>query len=912
MRMSDTNRRVLFYRASMLFLPLALVLILGATFLGRSECARIRNEYFQKEQHSARTVKYLLEKKFWDIRSDLLYLASHCQRLIGGSTTSWDTIVRENWIEFSKNKQNYDQLRYLDSTGMERIRINYKLDQPIAVPDEKLQNKGKRYYFTDSIAVPAGEVFVSPFDLNMEKGAVEIPYKPMIRFGTPIAGEDGEKEGIVLLNYYGQDLLNLLDGLSSEGERGIWLLNADGFWLYGSSAEDEWGFMLDRDDLSLAARYPKSWKAINQQINGHFMDENGLWAFETVRPLFKNAITSTGSSEAFMPSEGELAANDYFWKLTCFQPKSDYLASIRTPVIKISSITLVLLLLIFLVCYFLVRLQIQEELRRETERVNQDQELSRQRQQSLLHIFELQFDSVQQFLDDVLYEVLKLTKSELGYLYFYDEKDDTVTCHSCCQTLSELCKEDEDDDCNPRKALFGGNVLEKRVPVLENNSPPSSGPIQVLRYMCVPLVENDSIVAVVGVANRKDSYNELLLKNVILMLQTTNNVLQGYEYKQDLISAKEIAEDASQAKSDFLANMSHEIRTPMNAIIGMSYLALRSGPTAELHNYLSKIKEASDNLLGIINDILDFSKIEAGAMLLDNIPFDLSDTIRQVTDLFQETSKKKGLNLQVNIADDVPGQLRGDPLRLRQVFTNFVSNAIKFTKHGSVTITVRKEEGDSLFFSVQDTGIGMTPEQVENIFEAFRQVDMSRTRQYGGTGLGLSICQRLIRLMGGEIKVKSNTGKGSNFYFRICLQAVTQPETTNAETDFPTLPNLSGMRVLIVEDNEINREIMVSLLEEVSVASIIAENGQQALEQLDKYSVDAVLMDIQMPVMGGYEATMKIREDERFADLPIIAMTANAMDSDKKKAREAGMNDHISKPINPPDLHKSLMHWFFR
>ncbi|MBL4682290.1 MAG: response regulator [Pseudomonadales bacterium] len=372
------------------------------------------------------------------------------------------------------------------------------------------------------------------------------------------------------------------------------------------------------------------------------------------------------------------------------------------------------------------------------------------------------------------------------------------------------------------------------------------------------------------------------------------------------------ADSKADTRSEFLANMSHEIRTPMNAIMGFSELALRENCSKEeKHFYLEQIGHSSANLLGILNLVLDLSKIEAGKLQIETVEFNLGDLIENLAAQFRPILKNKNFKLHVVMNITLPTNLIGDSLRIRQVLTNLLSNAIKFTEHGSVTMQVDIANGSELIVIVEDTGLGISKSQIKDLFEPFSQADTSTTRIFGGTGLGLSIVKQLLELMGGTINVTSTPAVGTKFTVTIPVKIVKQivqiaplPLKNQDQNN-----QLENCRVLLVEDNSINQLLATTILKKAGMPCTIAENGKEAVDAIQKGEFDIVLMDIQMPVMDGLEATRQIRQIHKNHSLPIIGLTANAMEQDRQACMDVGMNDFIAKPFKTQLLFETIRKW---
>jgi PAS domain S-box-containing protein len=769
----------------------------------------------------------------------------------------------------SRYSQDYDQVRFLDESGRERVRVDYGGH---IVPAAELQRKADRPYFREALALPAGQIYLSAFDLNVENGVVERPFKPMLRFAAPVFDAAGRRRGVVVINYLGARILDRFSLLAPLYRDRLRLLNDRGYWLRDAHAEDEWGFMLPaRAGRTLAATAPAVWEQITAHANGESRGLGGLFTWRKVTPAKAVSLTDQpvrAADESLVIASDVAAAT---WNQAFFPLRLRF------------TIFAVALLLLTTAGSFLFHLR-----KRAVQRLG----AAHRRNTALIRAANIAV--VATTLDGVITDCNPMAERLFGWSASELIGRRTLAVFSDAEQLEARAEE--------LSAEFG-RIIAPGFDVFALKA------------------RRDGVEERAWIGVRKDGHRLPLWLSTSLLRDSLGRVA-GYlgvisdmtahkQAEQTLREASVAAEESVRLKARFLANMSHEIRTPMNGIIGMTELLLDTTLTDDQRMFADTVRTSADSLLTIINDILDFSKIEAGRLTVEAQPFDLVEPVETCLAIMAERAGAKGLELAYRADGKVPERLVGDSGRIGQVLLNLVGNAIKFTADGEVIVSVtmlsQEDRRARLRFAVRDTGLGISAEQRAKLFQPFVQVDIDTTRKFGGTGLGLAISKQLIGLMHGEIGLESELDKGSTFWFTLELPIADAESKTGLHP-----AKLAGRRALVVDDNKTNREILRRQLAAWNIDSTTVSDGEQALSALRSARdagapFDLAVLDMFMPGLTGLETARRVHSDPSCANLKMIVLTSIGHTLKRQELDDAGVGSCLVKPVRQSQFHDTLV-----
>ncbi len=821
--------------ALVLFLPLTFVMSITLWFLYDQEVSFAKYRLREHAVNAVALQKAEVGSNFKLITDDLLFFSQYSKMLdMLEDPHTHQRRVTEDLLFFSRMSRIYDQIRVLGRSGEEVIRINLQGDIPVIVPEKELQHKGTRYYFQDTVRLSKGEIYVSPFDLNIEQGEIELPLKPVIRFGTPLFDRAGRKHGIVIFNYTGADLIRNLKKGSNASFGHTMLLNDKGYWLVGQDNSMEWGFMYpDKKDMTLPNLFPEVWKSISGSDRGQFSSMEGLYTFETVHPLLEGWKSSTGSGEAFIPSITEKKAREYFWKIVSFIPNDVFSIEAQAFRKKYGFIASLLLLLLGGASWIVASAwQARKEAKICLQQSHDDLERAVvERTINLDKTLRSLQESEERFRATFEQAAVGMAHVALeGHWLRVNQKLCEIVGYSREELLTKTFQDITHPDDLETDLAYVRQVLADEIKTYSMEK----------RYFCedgrvawinltVSLVRTEQgepkyfISVIEDISRRKEIEHELAeyrqhLEKLVTErteslrakksdLERSQTALQYLledvnEAKNELEIANERLKELDRLKSMFIASMSHELRTPLNSVIGFSSILLNEwiGPVnEEQKENLKIILRAGRHLLNLVNDVIDVSKIEAGRIESRREEFDLYGLIMDAAEMVKTEASERGLEFTAEAEHIV---LHTDRRRLMQCIMNLLSNAMKFTVKGRVRVTAQKDaryrmqdagkdektglhpesfnlqlNADFVEITVEDTGIGIRDEDIPKLFNSFVRLESPLKATAPGTGLGLYITKKIIaELLKGYILVTSSYGKGSRFSLLIPLEGTKKDE----------------------------------------------------------------------------------------------------------------------------------------
>ncbi|OLT57833.1 PAS domain S-box protein [Moorena bouillonii] len=1006
-----------------IFIPLTIGIGSFLVLMHRTEVKVDTTEVNLNEIRNVEMAAQGAASDFHVIESDLRFLANQNElRAMLDSTSDapqeterWRMALTQEYLILVREKGLYDQIRFLDTTGKEIVTVNFNQGQPVIVPEEQLQVKANRYWFQKTLALPKGEMFVSPLDLNVENGKIEHPLKPVIRVGSPVFDSSGQKRGIVIINYFPKHFINSLESENHTSLGEMMLLNGEGFWLKGTKPEDEWGFMYpNRKDRTFAKGFPKEWQRISKADQGQFETTNGKFTFTTVHPFYEMQTGKTPVQKRFSDPT-TMDANSDTWKIVTYISPKVINERSRDSWKPLGWLYGSLVLLIGIGSSLLARAKIEHQ------HAEEELGLSQERLQLALEgsgdgLWDWNITTGEVYYSPRWLEMLGYDVDELpGYLSSWEKlihpEDKALVkslLNACLKNSSVLLACDHrvrtksgqwkwiaiygkvvahDHKGNPKR-MAGTHkdisdrkqaeeelrlsrerfrTLYENTPVMLHSIDSNGKLLSVSNYwqkklgydrnevigrqstdfltesrqytqgvflpkcfeteMCldVPyqvICKNGEIIDVLlSAIAEQDELGQVVRSLAVMVDVTARNRAEAA-----LQHAKEAAEVANRAKSEFLANMSHELRTPLNGILGYTQILKKSKTmTPEELKGVHIIHQCGSHLLTLINDILDLSKIEARKMELVPRNFHFSSFLENLVDICSIRANQKDIVFTYQPLSQLPNGIYGDEKRLRQVLMNLLSNAIKFTDSGEVTLKVsvlestqkdispspsftrelNKEKRTKIRFQVEDTGIGITPEQLQKIFLPFEQVG-NPFRKAEGTGLGLAITQKLLCMMNSTLEVRSQPEIGSVFWFNLELPEATESlhAPMASQTGIIGFKG-QGRKILVVDDKWENRMVLVNLLAPLGFELVEATNGQEGLEKA-QCQPEVIITDLLMPGMNGWELIRQLRESPQLQSVVVIACSASVFDTHQHKSIESGADEFLPKPVDSEKLFEIL------
>jgi len=820
----------------------------------------------------------ILQQIFISVQSDILILNHYLSSLStssGMNPVFLDTI-KQYFLTLSNSKNVYDQIRFIDKNGLEKIRVNYS-DQASLVPDDELQDKSLRYYFTDVIALDENEVFLSPMDLNIEHGEIEQPIKPMIRIGTPLV-VDGVKLGVVIFNYVPNEILehfgHMPFGLSFDD---LFLINAEGHQLQGPDSSRNWTFMYpEHENISFAMEYPDKWSIINASKTGQFYTDNGLYSFFTLYPLADNNISSTGSSDAFMPSDSTISDNSYYWKIVSFISFDSMLLSPANSFYMLFVILVGLTIILFFIGYLLSRNVLIKDATMKAVESN-----------------ERKLEKTVKSRTNDLNERIKELECLYGTVSFIQDTSDLDKIFQAVADFIPLGW--QFPEITRSKITIEGKEYVSE-PFTESNWKQSAN---------IMLDGKKGGVIEVYYLHEKPDMDEgpFLKEERDLIDNLSSSLSKAIAHDNDANErniALQEAQNANKVKDLFLANISHEIRTPLNSILGFSEIIkekFKDKLDEEETDFFKIINNSGKRLINTVHEILDISQIEAGTADHNPKVIGLAKEIELIFLEFQPTAKTKNLDFKyTNNIDN--GTVMVDETSLSQAVSNLIDNAIKYTEKGQITISLDRLKGNYVL-SISDTGIGMSASYLKHLFETFSQESSGYSKKYQGLGLGLSIAKNRLDMNNIPIKVESKKDVGTTFTLTFTPETATvKKAATRAPATMPSTSKAERPLVLIVEDDENNRKTLEAILKK-DYDTCAATTVKESKELLKKQTIGMVLLDISLgQEESGLDLSKYMKQHKQYKDIPIVAVTGHAFDADRQNALNAGCDDYMSKPID--------------